>query len=182
MTFYTQDTFLYFALNRALRECDLTKLETLGPFAYLLHNHARTCKEYCGTVYRGAQLTPAHIEEYRLALGTWRSWPAYTSTSRLRDTAAAFGNTLFVIEITGPYPTSPRAFDISDLSDFEDEAEIVIPNGISFQILSVDQDPQQGITLFTLGFEWKLCMVVAVGTRALMYRSRKIRQNRYYAK
>ena len=139
MKFYTKDCFLYSALNQALRECDLTKLQTLGPYAYLLSNHARTCKEYCGTVYRSAELTPAHIEVYRMALGTWKSWPAYTSTSRDRDVAEMFGNTLFVIEITGPYPTSPAAFDISSLSDFSEEAEIFIPNGISFQILSVDQ-------------------------------------------
>ena len=74
-----------------------------------------------------------------MALGTWKSWPSYTSTSRDRDVAEMFGNTLFVIEITGPYPTSPRAFDISSLSYHPEEAEIVIPNGISFQIRSVDQ-------------------------------------------
>ena len=147
MVFYTKDTFLYSVLNQALRECDLTKLGTLGPYAYLLSNHARTGKEYCGTVYRGAQLTPAHVEEYEKALGTWKSWPAYTSTSRDRSVAESFGNTLFVIAITGDLPTTPRGFDVSDLSGFPGEAEIIIPPGISFLVLSVNQDPQQNYSV-----------------------------------
>ena len=144
--FYTQDTFLYFALNRALRECDLTKLETLGPFAYLLNNHVRRCKEYCGTVYRCAQLDATHIEQYKKTLGTWRSWPAYTSASQGRAAADVFGSTLFVITIVGGLPTTPRAFDVSDFSDFP-EAEIMIRPGISFLIQSVDQDSKGNHTI-----------------------------------
>ena len=143
MAFYTQENFLYRVLNMALRECDLTKLKTLGPYAYLLSNHVRTCKEYCGTVYRGADLDATHVEAYRMALGQWKSWPAYTSTSRVRDIADMFGNTLFAIDITGPYPTSPRAFDVSGLSEFPGEAEVVIPPGISFRIVSVNRNHQQ---------------------------------------
>ena len=142
VTFYTRDCFLYSVLNRALRECDLTKLETLGPYAYLLHNHARTGKEYCGIVYRGTQLAPAHVEEYRKALGTWKSWPAYTSASRYRLIAEAFGNTLFIITLTGGLPTTPRGFDVSKLSAFSNEGEIVIPPGNNFLIQSIDEDSQ----------------------------------------
>ena len=143
MRFHTRACFLYFALNRALRECDLTKLETLGPFAYLLHNHARTGKEYCGIVYRGSDLAATHIEQYKKALGTWKSWPSYTSTSRDRRVAELFGNMLFVITITGGLPTTPRGFDVSDLAQFPEEAEVVIPPGTSFLVKSVEIGPKQ---------------------------------------
>ena len=142
MRFYTRDSFLYRVLNQALREFDLTKLETLGPYVYLLSNHIRKCKPYRGSVYRGMQLTPDQIEEYRMALGEWRSWSAYASASRDFSVAEPFGTTLFIIEITGSYPTSPRGFDISWLSQYPDEAEILIPPGTSFRIVSVDQDSQ----------------------------------------
>ena len=147
MAFYTQHCFLYSVLNQALRECDLTKLETLGPFAYLLSNYVRTGKEYYGTVYRGARLTPSHIEQYKKALGTWKSWPAYTSTSQEVSVAQTFGNTLFVITIVGGLPTTSRAFDISGLSSSPAEHEVLIPPGTSFLVQSIDQGQDQTYTI-----------------------------------
>ena len=33
---YSLESFLYSTLNKASRECDESKIETLGPFAYAL--------------------------------------------------------------------------------------------------------------------------------------------------
>ena len=129
MAFYTSDTSLYFVLNKALRECDLTKLDTLGPYAYLLGEHAHFGVEYCGTVYRGAQLIPDHIEEYKRALGTWKSWPAFSSTCKIRCAAETYGNTLFIIEITAARDERSLSFDVSGISNFSQEEEVIIMPG-----------------------------------------------------
>jgi hypothetical protein len=145
--FYTDDSFLYYALNTALRECDLSKLNTFGPFVYLLSSYARICKEFFGVVYRCAQLNTSHVQEYRKALGMWKSWPAYTSTSKSLDVASMFGNTLFIIKITNTVPSCPRSFDISSWSQLRFEEEVLIPPGIVFQIISVNQNPEERTTI-----------------------------------
>ena len=141
--FYTRQTFLCEVLNQALGNCDLQKLNTVGPYAYLLSNHARTGKAYCSTVYQGAELDATHIDEYKNALGMWRPWPTFSSTSKHRSLAESLGNTLLVIEIIAGLPTTPRGFDVSELSKFSDEGEVVIPPGFNHQVMSVDQDPTQ---------------------------------------
>ena len=141
--FYTRQTFLGEVLNQALANCDLKKLDTLGPYAYLLSSYARKEKAYCGTVYQGAELDATHINEYRNSLGLWKHWSTYASTSKDRSVAESFGNTLFVIELMAGLSSTPTNFDVSSLSKFPDEAEIVIPPGFSFKILCVEQDPQQ---------------------------------------
>ena len=141
--YYTTNSFLYSVLNKALRDCDLAKATTLGPFAYLLLNHTRSCTEFFGMVYRGMELHLENIDSYRKAVGMWKTWPAYTSTSRDRNVAEMFGNTLFAIEIIRIDPPSPRSFDISNLSKYSHEAEVLIPPGICFRILSVSQNSEQ---------------------------------------
>lgn len=63
--FYTKDSFLYYVLNKALRENDLSKLDTLGPLCYLIHIYSRISKDYIGKVYRGVQFTEVEIESYK---------------------------------------------------------------------------------------------------------------------
>jgi hypothetical protein len=140
---YTRETFLYHVLNVALRDMDYSKLETLGPLCFLIRDYSRSCADFTGTVYRGIGLPMAAILTYKRAVGTWRTWPSYTSTSKSRQMAELLGNTLFIIEITKIKPSSPRAYDIAELSQFPNEEEVLLPAGISFQVISVEQDPQQ---------------------------------------
>ncbi|CAM4759086.1 unnamed protein product [Rotaria magnacalcarata] len=141
--FYTKDSFLYYVLNKALREHDSSKFETLGPLCYLICDYSRRSKDYIGTVYRGVQLTYVEIEAYKQHVGEWKTWPAYTSTSKDRQMAEMFGNTLFVIEITDVKLSAPRAQDIAHLSSYPDEQEVLMPAGVSFQILKIEQDESQ---------------------------------------
>ncbi|CAF0790611.1 unnamed protein product [Rotaria sordida] len=141
--FYTKDSFLYFVLNKALREHDCSKLETLGPLCYLMRNYSRLSQDYIGTVYRGVQLTYTEIEAHKRNIGEWKTWPAYTSTSKDRQMAEIFGNTLFIIEITDVKLSSPRAYDIAYISNYPNEKEVLIPAGVSFQILNFAQDASQ---------------------------------------
>ncbi|CAF3369082.1 unnamed protein product [Rotaria socialis] len=141
--FYTKDSFLYDVLNKALRELDLSKLETLGPLGYLISAYSRDAQEFVGTVYRGVELKYTEIEQYKCAIGMWKTWPAYTSTSKNRKMAEFYGNTLFVIEITDNKLSAPRTFDISNISSFPEEEEVLLPAGACFQIINVTQNREQ---------------------------------------
>jgi hypothetical protein len=140
---YTRESFLYHALNIALRDEDYSKLDTLGPLCFLIRDYSRTCTTFIGTVYRGVQLSAAAIQSYKHAIGSWRTWPSYTSTSKNRNMANFRGNTLFIIDITNTKFSSTRAFDIAEISHFPNEEEVLLPAGISFQIISVEQDLRQ---------------------------------------
>ncbi|UJR19780.1 hypothetical protein I4U23_022914 [Adineta vaga] len=140
---YTRESFLYRVLNTALRDADYSKLETLAPLCFLIHDYTHTRKEFIGKVYRGVQLSYAAILTYKQAIGTWHTWPSYTSTSKSRAMADIRGNTLFIVEITNSQVSSTRAYDITDISQFPEEEEVILQAGISFQIISVEQDAQQ---------------------------------------
>lgn len=137
---YTRESFLYRALNTALRDEDLSKVETLGPFCFLMRQYSRSCKEFLGIVYRGAQFSPETIDTYRKSVNSWRTWPSFTSTTKSRQVAEQRGNVLFEIKILPIKLTSvARAFDIAEFSQFPSEEEVLLPAGISFQIIRVDE-------------------------------------------
>ena len=136
--FYTKDSFLYYVLNKALRDEDHSKLETLGPFCLLLRNYARFSEDFIGTVYRGISISKDEIDGYRKAIGEWKTWSACTCTSKDRDLVKAFGDTLFIIEITPPKNPFPRCFTIAQMSDDPWEQEILLPVGTLFPAITVD--------------------------------------------
>ncbi|CAF1075855.1 unnamed protein product [Didymodactylos carnosus] len=68
ITLYTRESFLYKILNKTLRNLDYSKLNTLGLFCYLLRDYSRTCQEFVGCVYRGAQLDLKMIDMYKAGL------------------------------------------------------------------------------------------------------------------
>ena len=140
---YTRESFLYKVLNMALRNVDQSKLHTLGPFCFLIREYLRYRASFVGTVYRGVYLTSDHIRSYKEAVGTWRSWSSYTSTSKRRKMSEIRGNTLFIIEIMDAELSPQRAFDLSAISQFPEEEEVLLLAGTSFQIMSVEQDYQQ---------------------------------------
>ena len=140
---YTRESFLYHVLNTALRDGDHSKVDTLGPLCFLLRDHARTCKQFIGTVYRGVNLPYTTIQSYREAVGSWRTWPSYTSTSKNRQMAELLGNTLFIIDIVDVKHSPPRAYNVEEFSQFPSEEEVLLPAGISFQVVDVEQNSQQ---------------------------------------
>ncbi|CAF1083678.1 unnamed protein product [Rotaria sordida] len=140
---YTRESFLYHVLNTALREADHSKLDTLGPLCFLIRDYSRTCTEFIGTVYRGVQLPLTAILSYKQAVGSWRTWPSYTSTSKNREMAEFRGNTLFIIEIVNSKPSLQRAYDVSEISQFPSEDEVLLPAGVSFQVINVEQELNQ---------------------------------------
>ncbi|CAF1558818.1 unnamed protein product, partial [Adineta steineri] len=145
---YTRESFLYHVLNTALRNNDHSKLNTLGPLCFLMRDYSRSCTEFIGTVYRGVQLPFATIESYKQAIGSWHTWSSYTSTSKDREMAEFRGNTLFIIEITNIKLSVPRAYDVASISHFPSEEEVLLPAGVSFQVISVEQDLQQKYIIY----------------------------------
>ena len=55
VSLYTAESFLYKLVNISLRNCDMTKVNTLGPFCWLLYVAISGNKEYL-VVYRGMTL------------------------------------------------------------------------------------------------------------------------------
>jgi hypothetical protein len=53
------------------------------------------------------------------------------------------GNALFIIEITNTKLCSQRAYDVTHISQFPEEEEVLLLTGISFQIVSVEVNLQQ---------------------------------------
>ncbi|CAF2210871.1 unnamed protein product [Rotaria magnacalcarata] len=137
VSLYTAESFLYKLVNISLRNSDMTKVNTLGPFCWLLYVHlaASGGRGYL-VVYRGMTLTDEEIEEYKQALGKWIIWRGFTSTTKDRNVAEQFGNTLFVITNM----THDARMDIFALSHYPHEQEVLIQCNGRFEIEEIEYD------------------------------------------
>ena len=140
---YTRESFLYKLLNKTLREEDLSKVDTLGPFCDLLWNTLsseglKSKYQFTGSVYRGATLTTEEIDAYKDSIRkTPKEWLGFSSTSKNRALADIYsGNTLFIIKV----PSQSQHLDISTLSNFPDEQEVLLGASTSFQTEDVSYD------------------------------------------
>jgi hypothetical protein len=140
---YTRECFLYKLLNKALREEDLSKVDTLGPFCDLLWNSLsseglKSKYQFTGSVYRGATLEPDEIDAYRNSIKKApKEWLGFSSTSKTRTLAELYsGNTLFIINV----PSQSQHLDISTISNFPDEQEVLLGASTSFQTENVTYD------------------------------------------
>ena len=138
VTLYSAASFLYGLLNSTLRNHDDSKIDTLGPFSYLLWQYLVLDKNNdVKLVYRGVNLTQEMIEEYKQAISdegfrfTKKKviWPAFTSTTKDRQVAEIYGNTLFIINLL-----DGNRKDISSLSIFPDEQEVLLGNDSAFVV------------------------------------------------
>ncbi|CAF0883405.1 unnamed protein product [Didymodactylos carnosus] len=133
---YTKECFLYKLINKTMRENDKTKVDTLGPFCYILFRSWYTDDKGCPTgIYRGAEMDSNTINLYAEAIGQRRCWNGFSSTSKSHEKAANFGNTLFIIEAK-----EYSGIDISSCSDFPEEDEVLLPPATAFTITKVEYD------------------------------------------
>ena len=148
---YTRDSFWYKSVNAVLRN-DLVKItreqiKTLGPFcnllSYHLHKHHTT-----GTrmVYRGLNLTDA--ERKRIIKKDIITFKSFTSTSRNRELAEWYGDTLLIID-TKVFDDVSRyhdgcGTDISAVSQFPEEEEFLISPGQDFHFVKYEFDSVNG--------------------------------------
>jgi hypothetical protein len=144
---YTRECFLYKLLNESLRKDVKSNISTIGWFGYLLFphhleerfvHHLDPNMRFDGTVYRGVNLTAEQIDSYKRKIGTFAllHWVGFTSTSKSRQLAEIFGNTLFIICTSGVYDT----LNISAISHFPQEEEVLVRASRTFQITDVKYD------------------------------------------
>jgi hypothetical protein len=134
---YSLSSFLFKLVNEVLRENNKTKMDTLAPFCYFLTeaiwSDALAQERYKSTVYRGIQLNLDSIHCYQEAIGTHKYWYGFTSTSRDREVAEIFGNTLFIIDIS-----ATGGLDILLYASNRDEEEVILSPGTTFRIDKVE--------------------------------------------
>ncbi|CAF1172859.1 unnamed protein product [Didymodactylos carnosus] len=147
---YSAESFLYKLVNTTLRNEDMTKVDTLGAYCNVLRYYLRLNTQGPGKTafYRGCTLTNEMIDGYIQAVGTQITWPAFTSTSKSRQQAEQFGNTLFIIRPSGRMGGQLR--DISYLSHYPHEEEVLIVAGHCYDVDKVEHNPDNGKYLIYL--------------------------------
>lgn len=158
---YTKDCYIYRIVNTALRDDDRSKLNTVGPFCYLLYNYVgRHLKDYLSirhrlretlhptesqsmVVYRGDHIFRDTIEEYRQVAGDntkYFKWLSFVSTSLDRDVAERFGsNVLYIIELKR-YLSNDQCANLKANTYMENEEEILLRPGVRFRVDRVKFD------------------------------------------
>jgi hypothetical protein len=166
---YTKPCFIYRVVNTALRDDDRSKLHNLGPFCYLLFNHIGRPVKYSSRIhdffqrfldpnviesirlYRGDDNSNNIIEEYRRAVrdnSKHFKWLPFVSTSRDRTVAEKFAvDVLYIIEIRSYSLNEDRFTDLSEISHFRNEQEILLLPGVQFQVNKVSFDNEKGLHL-----------------------------------
>jgi hypothetical protein len=168
---YTEPCFIFRVLNTALRDNDQSKLESLGPLAYLLFNFidrrfkdnslirdsfrriVRPNEIKSMILYRGECNSNNIIEEYRSAAGDKSKnfkWLSFVSTSLDRNIAEGFAfpdDILYIIEIQSYLSNEDRFTDLSEISQFPKEKEILLLPGVQFQVNEVSFDEEKKLHL-----------------------------------
>ena len=154
---YSLESFLYKKINEVMRligddkqeQAWRSKVPTLGPFCLLLWDDPVNKKMKAKIkLYRGATLTKEQINTYREMAedaDEYRSFQAFTSTSRNRSKAEGFGNTLFIMDVQFAFIA-----DISSLSKYQGEEEELITPGVCFSVQKVEVDQQSNKHLIYL--------------------------------
>ena len=166
---YTKQCFIYRLCNKALRTEDI---ELLYLFRYYIHDLCRRlASEYQSfkaqnadqpivKVYRGLKLTKDEINKYQSNIGALISTNGFLSTSRNYDRAIEFAlktskrsadvrPTLFIIE--ADVRTEHVVFaDISSLSVYPGEEEILFDIGCAFKINEVYFDAEKNVWIIKM--------------------------------
>ena len=135
---YTMESFFYRKLNQILRKDDEAHLTLLAPFINcMIRGFSRN--PFSGKVYRGFKLSKEEQKHYRPGLVF--VWPGFTSCSKNRSVAETFasGGILFEIEIDENETNSTTAMDVSNLSYFKSEDEVLLAPSTSLTITSTKQ-------------------------------------------
>lgn len=134
---------LYQDVNAALRDDEDAGLSKHGAFVRAVRcAMKRRCKAgdnfNTGVVYRQMSLGPDVRAMY--VPGFKFLWPGFVSTGKsLAGTAGFKGNALFVIEVSKQVGVT-YAIDVSDISCFKDEEEVVFYPYSGFEVIACDKD------------------------------------------
>ena len=111
-------------------------LPTLGLFIWFLFDYPPNLPEVKGRVYRGMRLSDEIIAQVVLASksGEIRLFQGFGTTNKKESTAAAFGTTLFIIDVCS------NCVDVSPMSDLPNEQECLLNPSFTFKIKEVVYD------------------------------------------
>lgn len=158
---YSLNSFLYTTLNQIMQllgskdqeEVWRSKIGTLGPFCLLLWDNPFDRKmTNPGTIlYRGAQLSDDSIQT--LKTNCWKepkllhSFQSFISCTRIRNIIENFNNvnTLIIMELQVAFTV-----DLSKLSEYPREEEVLLFPGVSFSINKVEFDQEKNKHLIYL--------------------------------
>ena len=161
---YTRDSFLYKMLNKALR---VQNIDLLFLFRFVIGDMYRQLKQnQCQSpvrVYRGQVMSNDELNTLRRSIGKFISINSFFSTSINRHKALGFLNSsnisndlhrvLFVIDADPRVVTSKPFADISSLSDFGNECEVLFMIGCVFRLIDIRRDNDEQIWVIRM----KLC-------------------------
>jgi hypothetical protein len=143
---YTKESFWYKLINRILRDPQTITREqvnTIGPFCFLLDCYlTQNDTGNVLTVYRGLDLTDQQREDFMKYL----TFTSFTSTSRNRELAENFGNTLLIIDLdvkdhhSWSRGNARCGASISSLSDFPGAQEFLIWTDTQFSFVKHEDD------------------------------------------
>jgi hypothetical protein len=140
---YTQSSFLFRAFHQDLGDYYALDAGKLANYERLLSLYVESYgKSHIGTVYRGAMLND---ERLKLHVGSdyYTAWYSntYLSTSKCRQVAEMFGNTLMIIEIDEVSDNKGKSVDVSELSVFPEEEEVLLtPEYMLFKVKQPEFD------------------------------------------
>ena len=137
---YTQNSFIYSEINDAFRNENLEKFKNIGFYAYFLNKILRNIPKvfhYSGVVFRGANFASEEIEQYKKIYKSdypLFEWNGIISTTKQKSIAEKFGNALFKIEFLEDF-----GVDISNISDFKEEEEVLLFAGSKYKISNIQE-------------------------------------------
>lgn len=151
---YTRDIFLYKMLNKALR---VQNTELLYLFRFVIRDLYQQLKEnQCKTpiqTYRYQSLSNDELRALQRSMGQFISIDSFFSTSSNREVALGFlrnatvtndlQKILFVIQADPRVVKSKPFADISALSSFSQESEVLFMVGCIFRLMDIRRDNDQ---------------------------------------
>lgn len=149
---YTEETPLYSTVNSLLRGAhagQVIREHPLSPWMLQLNTALRQRPTIDQTVFRGANMPKADIDEYNI--GRMFHWASFVSVSRDRDKAIFRDtNVVFEIEPWGAVSMYGKrnSYDIAALSEFPDEEEGIFPFACTFRVHKMEE--AQGMTTISL--------------------------------
>ena len=155
---YTRDSFLYRILNKALR---VQNIDLLFLFRFVIADMYQQLKQYQQqtpiSVYRGQVMSTDELNILRRSICNLISINSFFSTSINRDQALGFLNSneitsdlcrvLFVINSDPRVVKSKPFADISSLSAFSDECEVLFMMGCIFRLIKIEEMENEEIVM-----------------------------------
>jgi hypothetical protein len=133
----------YQLINQALAECNIEDVHLLRfiVYDYFEMFNTKLLPYFVGTLYRGIQTSDENIAALMSLIGEQIYFVGLTSTSKNKARALVGGNVLFVIETMSKEEQqtcrTQTNTDISSISQFPEEEEVIYAPLTTFRLLSV---------------------------------------------